>query len=88
MLALTQSRLASPVAIFLAMVGTQYVNIGFNVIVSENATPILLFYDALRYITPGVIWAWLFFRFGFMTAEIASVGCHIFLQPIFSVLFS
>lgn len=46
----------------------------------------MLVYDLLRYVVPGVLWAWLFWRFGFVTAEVASVGCHIFLQPGFGIL--
>jgi hypothetical protein len=50
-------------------------------------TPVLMAYDCLRYIAPGVLWALLFRRFGFATAEVASVGCHVLIQPAFSLLF-
>jgi hypothetical protein len=72
-----------PAIVWSLMVATQLLNIGLNVTLQspEPLAPEPLIYDALRYIAPGVLWAWLFRRFGFMTAEIASVGCHAFLQP-------
>ncbi len=74
--------------LFAIMVLTQMLNIGMNVVATSHAplTFAALGYDALRYIVPGVTWAWLFWRFGFATAEVASVGCHMFLQPGFSYL--
>ena len=67
---------------------TQCVNIGANVVLPTHGalTPVMLAYDALRYIAPGVLWAVLYWRHGFACAEVASVGCHLFLQPAFSVL--
>ena len=85
-LALTRLRIASPQTVAAAMVVTQCINIGLNIPAEEASMP-LLFYYALRYLAPGVLWAWLYLRFGFKTAEIASVGCHVFLQPMFSVFF-
>jgi hypothetical protein len=77
-----------PVLIGCAMVATQMLNIGMNV-TALSPDPLsfgVLFYDAVRYVAPGVVWAWLYWRFGFLTAEVASVGCHIFLQPALGVL--
>ena len=70
------------------MIAAQALNIGVNVVlISDQAlTPAILTYDALRYIVPGVIWACLFWRYGFFVAEVASVGCHIFLQPALGYL--
>ncbi|MGY4160211.1 MULTISPECIES: hypothetical protein [unclassified Bradyrhizobium] len=82
--ALSKLRLASTPNIAVAMIIAQCINISFNVVVLEPVTASLLFYDAIRYVAPGVLWAWLYLRFGFVTAEVASVGCHIFLQPMFS----
>ncbi|MDE2405674.1 MAG: hypothetical protein KGM17_13485 [Sphingomonadales bacterium] len=66
----------------------QMVNIGANVVLRSGmpVTVAGLGYDALRYIVPGVVWAGLFVRNGFVAAEVASVGCHLFLQPAFSLL--
>lgn len=77
-----------PVLVWGAMIATQALNIGMNVtaLSPDPSSPILLLYDALRYVVPGVVWAWLYWRFGFMTAEVASVGCHIFLQPALGAL--
>lgn len=78
----------TPTVLFIAMAVSQSVNIGLNVVAlsHEQLSASLLAYDALRYIVPGMFWAWLFWRFGFMTAEVASVGCHLFLQPMIGVL--
>jgi hypothetical protein len=77
-----------PALIWCAIVATQMLNIGVNV-AALSPDPIsfaALLYDALRYVAPGVLWGWLYWRFGFLTAEIASVGCHIFLQPALGLL--
>lgn len=73
----------------IAMIGAQLINIGCNVVLMSHApiTALTLTYDGLRYVVPGVLWAVLYVRNGFSTAEIASVGCHVFLQPAFSLLF-
>jgi hypothetical protein len=39
-----------------------------------------------RPIVPGVIWGYLYWRHGFVAAEIASVGMHPFLQPALGIL--
>ena len=46
----------------------------------------LLLYDALRFVAPGVLSAVIYLRYGFSTAEIASVSFHALLQPAFSLL--
>lgn len=70
------------------MILAQGLNIGVNVVLvsSQPLTPALFMYDALRYIVPGVVWACLFWRYGFFVAEVASVGCHLFLQPALGYL--
>ena len=72
-----------------AMIGAQLINIACNVVFLSPApvTALTLTYDALRYVAPGVLWAALYVRNGFATAEVASVGCHVFLQPGFSIFF-
>lgn len=83
---LARLKMASPVTIVLAMVVSQCLNIGANV-PHEAVTAQVFLYDTIRYVAPGVLWAWIYLRFGFVTAEVASVGCHVFLQPAFSILF-
>jgi hypothetical protein len=85
---LNGSRDLAPAWIASAMVVAQVINIGLNVVIPspDPITAASIFYDLLRYVSPGVLWAWLYWRFGFLTAEVASVGCHIFLQPMFSYL--
>ena len=70
-----------------AMVGAQMTNIWFNVVALSDLpiSAASLTYDALRYIAPGLLYAMLYIRNGFVVAEVASVSCHIFLQPAFSL---
>ena len=69
-------------AMWLAMVVAQTANIGLNVCLRDPpGSAASITYDILRYIVPGVCWAWLYWRSSFATAEVASVSCHIFLQP-------
>jgi hypothetical protein len=75
-------------AYWLGIVLAQVINISINVVASshEPVTPGLLFYDGVRYIVPGVIWGYLYWRHGFVAAEIASVGTHPLLQPALGFL--
>lgn len=82
------ARRVHPGLIWCAMVAAQMLNIAINV-AALSPDPLssgTLLYDLLRYVVPGVIWAWLYWRFGFLTAEVASVGCHVVLQPALGVL--
>ncbi|MGB8423359.1 hypothetical protein [Paraburkholderia sp.] len=45
-------------------------------------TPIFLLYVLVRFILAGILWGFLYWRYGFVTAEMAHVSTHIFLQPI------
>jgi hypothetical protein len=62
-----------------AMIGVQVLNVWINVAPMTG-------YDVIRYVVPGSLWAWLYWRFGFVTAEVGHVSCHAFLQPILGVL--
>lgn len=69
------------------MVVAQVLNIWPNALSQSGPSSVtMLGYDVLRYVVPGVAWAILYLRNGFVVAEIASVGCHLFLQPAFSAL--
>ena len=71
-----------------SMIVVQAVNVSLISVLHSNdpVTPLFLVYFAARGVAPGVLWAALFWRFGFMTAEIGSVGCHVFLQPMLGAL--
>jgi hypothetical protein len=81
-------RSVSLLLIGVAMVVVQIANIGVNTepLTPERMTFAIIGYEGLRYIVPGVIWAVLFWRNGFLVAEIASVGCHLVIQPALGVL--
>ena len=71
-----------------ALTITQFVNAGFNVVaqIPDPITPVTLAYDALRYICPGLVWGYLYWRHGLVSAEIGAVGAHPFLQPLLGYL--
>jgi len=71
-------------AYWLAILLAQVINISINVPLPE--TPLLLLYDTARYICPGIVWGYLYWRHGFATAELAHVGTHPFLQPALGIL--
>ena len=71
-------------AYWAAMTMAQVANIAINM--PLPATPTMLCYDIARYICPGIVWGYLYWRHGFMTAEIAHVGTHPFLQPALGYL--
>jgi hypothetical protein len=76
-----------PAAVALAMVLAQIINIGVNLgAVSTPESIEAVVYDGVRYIIPGVCWAWLYWKRDFAAAEIASTSCHFFLQPALSRL--
>ncbi len=74
--------------VLLAGLALQGANIGLNVLLVVDQPPDMaeLAYWSLRYVAPGVLWAWLYWRFGFVTTEVASVGGHLFLQPLYGLL--
>ncbi|MGO4313912.1 hypothetical protein AB4Z35_29415 [Pseudomonas sp. KB_15] len=47
-----------------------------------HITPFFLLYVAVRFILAGILWGFLYWRYGFVMAETAHVSTHIFLQPI------
>jgi hypothetical protein len=71
-----------------AMIIAQGINVYFNIaaIAPGPFSAEMLAYDGLRYLVPGVVWAWIYWRVDFFAAEIASVGCHVFLQPVIGML--
>jgi hypothetical protein len=77
-------------AYWLGIVLAQVINISINVVALSHGpiTTGLLLYDGIRYIAPGVIWGYLYWRHGFVAAELASVGTHPLLQPALGFLLS
>lgn len=51
-------------------------------------TPDFLLYVVVRFILAGVLWGFLYWRYGFVTAETAHVSTHLFLQPIMGYVLS
>jgi hypothetical protein len=79
----------TPGAFAAAAILAQTINIYVNVTsqLAAPVTPVILAYDLVRYVFPGILWGYLYRRHGFATAEIASVGTHPFLQPSLGYFF-
>ncbi len=80
----------APNAYWLAMILAQVLNIYINVvaITVEPLTPLILTYDMFRFVTPGILWGILYWRYGLATADLAHISTHIFLQPTLGIVFS
>jgi hypothetical protein len=70
-----------------AILLAQVVNIGWNVLHFGPVSSFGLGYDSIRYVLPGLVWGYLFWRYGFVTAEIAHILTHLLLQPAFSIFY-
>ena len=74
----SRKRTSLAVSVMLAATLAQTINIVLNVpLPAQN-----LDYTAIRYLLPGVVWGWLYLRYGFLAAVIGHVGTHIWLDPI------
>jgi hypothetical protein len=74
-------------AYWLGFLLAQCLNIWLNVTCKEPVTPLALLHDAVRYVTPGMVWAWLYRRHGFQSNEIACTTVHLFYQPLVALAF-
>jgi hypothetical protein len=72
----------APGAFWVGFTLAQAVNIWANITAFAPLTPAALMHDALRYVVPGVVWGWLYWRRGFAATEIACTSVHIVLQPL------
>ncbi|WP_206240688.1 hypothetical protein [Novosphingobium terrae] len=86
--ALRSGRPLAPALVLVLALLAQMANIAFNVALIEQGSisSAMLLYWSLRYVLPGVVWGWLYWRHGFVTTEIASTGVHVFLQPMVTLV--
>ena len=68
------------------MAAAQFVNVTANLAFAGFA-PETSLWLLLRFVLPGVLWAWLYVRHGFAANEAAAMGVHGFLQPMVTVAF-
>ena len=64
---------------------SQWINIWINVISGAPITPASLLHDVVRFVLPGLVWSWLYWRHGFQSNEIAHTTAHLFFQPLASL---
>ncbi|HSC17435.1 MAG TPA: hypothetical protein VLC74_00830 [Rhizomicrobium sp.] len=62
-------------------IATQALNVSLNISLLEPSPTAMLGYNFIRYVIPGALWGWTYWRFGFAAAELAHVSCHFVLQP-------
>lgn len=72
----------APGAFWTGFTLSQMANIWANVTSLAPLTPAALLHDLLRYVAPGVVWGWLYWRRSFKATEIASTSVHLFFQPL------
>lgn len=80
----------APGAYWLAMILAHVLNIYINVVATTAGplTPLILTYDFLRFVPPGILWGILYWRYGLATADMAHIATHIFLQPVLGIVLS
>jgi len=71
-----------PAACFIGLMFAHLLNVYFNVPIESGS----LVYDVLRFFAPGLMWAFLYCRFGLVAVLIAHSSTHVFFQPLISLL--
>ncbi len=72
-------------AYWIGIILAQAANIWINVTSLAPLTPGAALHDVLRYMTPGVVWGWLYWRRGFQSCEIACTTVHLVYQPLITL---
>lgn len=75
----------APAAYWTGFLVAQLINIWINVTSLAPMTPPSLAHDLIRYVAPALVWAWLYWKRGFLSCEVACTSVHLFLQPMLSV---
>ncbi len=65
---------------------SQGLNVWINVTSQAPVTALSLLHDGLRYVVPGLVWSWLYWRRGFQANEVASTSVHLLFQPLVGLL--
>lgn len=74
----TRQRASRAVYVLIAAIVAQSLNIVLNVHLAHQH----LGYAAVRYLLPGVVWGWLYLRYGFLASVVGHVGTHLWLIPV------
>jgi hypothetical protein len=48
---------------------------------------LVFLYDGVRYFAPGLVWGWLFWRYGILAAAGAHAGAQLLIQPVLTMLY-
>ena len=77
----------APGAYWSGLILGHILNVFINLIAIAGppVTALVLTYDVLRFVAPGVLWAYLYRRHGLTTTLVAHAATHVFLQPLLGV---
>ena len=73
------------VAWWLAIATAQWINLA--IALPAPAGWLVFFYDGVHYFAPGVVWGWLFWRYGILAAAGAHAGAQLLIQPALTLLY-
>ncbi len=68
-----------------AIVATPIADVGLNCWLYTPMTPAIWIYTLFRLVLPGVLWGYLYWRHGFLTATAAHLTTHLFYQPLMTL---
>jgi hypothetical protein len=63
----------------------QAINTWINVTAHAPLTSLAVLHDAIRYVGPGMVWGWLYWRRAFQSCEVACTTVHLFYQPLITL---
>lgn len=69
-------------AFWLAIIAAQVLLFALNLSLPPSMTLMEGLYMASRFGAPGIVWGWLYWRYGLLSAMLAHVGSHFLFQPI------
>jgi Type II CAAX prenyl endopeptidase Rce1-like len=68
-----------------AIVASSIIDVGLNCWPYVSLTPAIWSYTLVRLVLPGVLWGYLYWRHGFVTATAAHLATHMFYQPLMTL---
>lgn len=73
---------------WLAIIAAQLANVALTCWAYTPLTPAMALYTVIRLVLPGILWGYLYWRHGFLTATLAHVTTHLFYQPLMTLALS
>jgi len=70
---------------WLAIIAAQLLNVTLTCWAYTELTPAMALYTVIRLVLPGVLWGYLYWRHGFLTATLTHVATHLVYQPLMTL---